>query len=83
MSIFSCRDASRLVSAAMDRPLSFRERLSLNSHLMMCSLCQRFQNQMHRLRHVARLSDRDACDDGVVPDVTLSPEARERISRSL
>lgn len=83
MSIFSCRDASRLVSAAMDRPLSFRERLSLNAHLMMCSLCQSFQSQMHRLRHVARLVNRDACDDGVVADVTLSPQARERISRSL
>lgn len=83
MSIFSCRDASRLVSAAMDRPLSLRERLSLNSHLMMCSLCRRFQNQMHRLRHVARLSDHDASNDGIVADAMLSPEARERISRSL
>lgn len=74
--MLSCKQASSLVSRAMDEPLSLRQRLALRLHLAMCRYCSRFARQLRLVRRVAR-SDDDA--DLLEPDARLSDEARARL----
>jgi hypothetical protein len=81
--MISCREATRLVSLAMDTELPFAGRMRLRLHIFICKGCARFERQLLLIREALRrpggLSDRaDAGADG-----TLSEEARERILRSL
>ena len=50
----SCQEATRLISEAMERKLSFKERFDLWTHLMVCDLCTQFSNQILGLRRVLR-----------------------------
>ncbi|WP_137936561.1 zf-HC2 domain-containing protein [Chitinivorax sp. B] len=55
-----CKEATRLVSEAMDRKLTMGEQLSLKFHLTICSGCRNFNKHMQFLRSAARrLVDRD------------------------
>lgn len=49
-----CRDATRLMSEAQERPLSITERVSLKLHVIMCSGCHNFKDQMNSLRLMTR-----------------------------
>ncbi|QDQ26454.1 zf-HC2 domain-containing protein [Chitinimonas arctica] len=49
-----CKEATHLVSAGMDRPLNWRERLGLRWHLLVCHYCSDFSRQLGFLRKVAR-----------------------------
>lgn len=83
MNIFSCQQASRMVSESMDRTLTFRERMTLRMHLLMCSFCTRFSHQLRFLRRAAEHFSRAHQDSSLAPDETLSVEARQRIRRAL
>lgn len=48
--MMSCRQASRLISDGMDRPLSRSEQVRLSFHLLLCRNCRQFRQQMQRLR---------------------------------
>ncbi|MGC0150956.1 zf-HC2 domain-containing protein [Chromobacterium vaccinii] len=50
----SCRAASRLISAGMDRPLTVAEHLKLRMHLLLCGNCRQFSRQLDLLRQAAR-----------------------------
>ena len=52
--MYSCAEASRLSSRAMEQPLSRSERLLLRLHLMMCARCSSFARQIDFLRRAAR-----------------------------
>ncbi len=55
-----CREAARLASQKMDRPLSFGERVSLRAHLAICDGCANFGKQLEFLRAaIARLGSRE------------------------
>ncbi len=83
MNIFSCQQASQLVSESMDRPLRLRERVTLRMHLLMCSFCTRFSRQL-RFLHRATIQFRQTVPEpSPAPEVTLSVEAKQRISRVL
>lgn len=45
----TCKDISELLSDSMDRPLTWRERWAVRTHLFMCRHCSRFQNHLHFL----------------------------------
>ena len=49
-----CRNATRLMSEAQERPLSITERMSLKLHVIMCSGCHNFKDQMNTLRLMTR-----------------------------
>ena len=54
----SCREASRLLSQSMDRPLGLGERLRLRVHLAVCDACSNFSRQLKILRRaLARLGE--------------------------
>lgn len=52
--MISCREASRLISASLDRPLSGWERGKLRFHLFLCGNCRAFRGQLRQLRAAAR-----------------------------
>lgn len=50
----SCRQITRLVSAALDRRLTLRERLQVRFHLLFCTGCARFERQLRFMRRAFR-----------------------------
>lgn len=52
--MLNCKNVTRLFSEEQERPLTLKERMSLKVHVMMCSGCRNFRQQMYTLRRVAR-----------------------------
>ena len=76
----TCRQVSRLQSDALDRPLSLPKRFGLHLHLLVCKWCRRYGKQVRFLRQAVQ----DHPDEvNEASPRTLSPEARERLKRSL
>lgn len=79
--MLSCKEVGELLSKGLDQQLSFRERMSLKIHLMICKGCSRYQEQ---LRFVARSAQRlmysNKRDQGLPP---LSDEVGIRINNSI
>ena len=76
----NCREASRLQSEALDHPLSRGQRLGLRMHLLLCKWCRRYGKQIRFLRQAVH-EHPDEVNEAIPR--TLSPEARERLKRSL
>ena len=47
--MLSCYKATVLISLSHERPLAFPEKLALNSHLLLCSLCRNFRDNSRTL----------------------------------
>lgn len=77
--MFSCREAVRLASEALDHPLTLRRRIELRVHLAMCDACRSYRRQVGALDRLVRSRPRREDD----LDAALTPEARERIRRAL
>jgi hypothetical protein len=81
--MLSCKDVTKLVSESMDRTLPLGKRAGVRLHLLICRFCERYRRQLLLLREAARhlvLTEERPRDP--FPR-SLSPEARERIRRSL
>lgn len=76
----TCREASRLQSDALDQSLPLPKRFGLRVHLLVCKWCRRYGNQIRFLRQAVNQHP-DAVNE-FTPH-TLSPEARERLKRTL
>ena len=50
--MLSCRQATELCSQEMEHPLGVRQKMSLGAHLLICSGCSNFRQQMKTLRQV-------------------------------
>jgi hypothetical protein len=74
----NCKEAIRLQSEALDRPLTGRQRIGLRIHLALCVWCARYGKQIKFLRTAAK-----QCDHDHTPSQPLSAEARARIKRTL
>jgi len=48
--MLSCKEATRLLSQAQDRPLTYSERVKLRLHLAACVACTRFSRQLAFMR---------------------------------
>ena len=79
--MLTCKDASRLVSEGLERPLGFRERWALRLHLWLCDNCRRFERQLRLLRRALRKLARGAETATQGPE--LPSEARERIRKAI
>lgn len=76
----SCRQATRLQSAALDRPLTPSQKFGLRIHLCLCKWCRRYGSQIRFLRAAAH----DHPENLVEPPPQKLPEAaRERIKQRL
>ncbi|GBH23905.1 zf-HC2 domain-containing protein [Burkholderia vietnamiensis] len=49
-----CKDVTRLLSDALDRPLTLHERMRVRMHLPGCSGCRAYRRQIAVLRVAAR-----------------------------
>lgn len=77
-SIFSCREAARLASEALEHPLPARQRVALRVHTMMCSACRSYARQITLIDRIFRL--RAQRGDPTIPTrAGLDAAARERI----
>ena len=81
--MFSCKEAARLSSEAMERKLSFWERLSLRFHLAMCRLCSGHAADLKKIREAARKLGKKTQGDEDFSDIALSDDARRRIKELL
>jgi len=52
--MLNCRNATRLMSESQERKLALAERMSLQMHVMMCSGCHNFKDQMVTIRSMTR-----------------------------
>ncbi len=52
--MYSCEEAARLTSRAMEEPLSPPQRVLLRLHLAMCARCTNFTHQVAFLRRASR-----------------------------
>ena len=52
--MYSCEQAAKLSSRAMEQPLAPSERILLGMHLMMCKGCTGFAQQIEFLRRASR-----------------------------
>ncbi len=52
--MMTCKQATTLMSQAQDRRITFKERIALRMHLMMCSGCTNFNRQMDFIRKAFR-----------------------------
>jgi len=76
----TCPEVIRILSQGMDTELSLITRLRLRVHYLMCSFCERYAKQLQYMRTVAReFPDKI----GEVSNVTLPPDAKERIKSTL
>lgn len=77
--MLNCKQASALMSQAMDETLPFGKKMALKLHLFICHGCTNFSSQIYLLRQAARsLGKCQAC-----LDLRLSDEAKQRIARAL
>jgi len=79
--MFNCKKVSRRVSESMDRNLPLYQRMLIWMHLLMCKYCTRFRRQVMMLREFCPSHRLD--ENSLDPDVTLSPDACERIRQTL
>ncbi len=52
--IRSCKDVTKLLSLAQERPLTLRERFDLHVHLPLCEGCRNFKQQLAFMREALR-----------------------------
>lgn len=71
--MMSCKEATHLISQQLDRKLSAGEAMSLKFHLMMCTGCTNFKNNMAFLRK--------ACER-ITSDATTESDKTESDKRS-
>ena len=75
-----CHDITRLLSQSMERSLPLRTRLLIRLHFSICVWCKRYDGQLKLLRKYSSELAEKGCDRG---RETLSPSARERLSKAL
>ena len=68
-----CDEATRLVSAGLDRELSGPARANLRLHYLACSACRRFEQQMLMLRRALRGMDAGDVDASAPPNPPEEP----------
>ncbi len=61
--MLSCKEATRLMSAAQERKLGVGERLQLELHLVICKGCANYRKQMDFLRAACRRMVKGIKDD--------------------
>lgn len=72
-----CKEIVKIISASLDRKLTFRERLVLKLHLLACKPCVNYLEQSHLLSNAAHHLDDELKGD--LYSGRLSDDARERI----
>jgi hypothetical protein len=78
----TCQDLVPLISESLDRELPLRGRLILKLHLFACMRCVRYLRQLLLMRAALRTKAASMFDKDRA-ELSMSAEARERITRAL
>ncbi len=79
--MYTCKEVTHLVLEKQVRRLSWRERLGIRIHYLICDACARFGQQMQFLRQAARrYAERHEVEE---QQMALTPGARKRIRDKL
>jgi len=81
--MLSCREAVRLISEGMDRPLPVWTRIGLRVHVLICTLCERYRRQLLFIRDAVRRHPDELAGVEQPGSSSLSPVARERLKQVL
>ncbi len=52
--MLNCKQNTELLSQSLDRPITFREKLAMRLHLVMCRGCRNFEKQLTFMRKTSR-----------------------------
>lgn len=74
--MLTCKQASKLVSQSLDRPLTWSEKLQLKLHLLICNPCTQFKRQLNMLRTALRRIRNDIEHDS---SIKLPLDVKNRI----
>ena len=75
-----CTEILRLASQSLEQPLSFRTRVKMRLHFLICVWCERYDKQLKFLHHACSHASHQ---DETLPGRGLSVEARQRIVQRL
>jgi Putative zinc-finger len=78
--MMNCRQATRLVSQAMDTKLPWHQRLAVRIHLLYCVWCRRYAAQLQLLRKAAKQLPKEELDTSAQK---LSDDAKKRMCMRL
>ena len=81
--MYSCKQATELMSLSLDGKLSLYQLAALKMHLFLCKLCSRCWKQMLFVKDAVHQCSERAEEIDFMPDRSLSPEACERIKNAL
>jgi hypothetical protein len=81
MRLYTCKEVTQLVLERQVRALSWRERLGVRLHLLICDACTRFERQMQFIRTALRRYTQR--HDIAAQDMALTPASKDRIRRRL
>ena len=79
----TCQEMTRLLSDAMDRSLPLHLRMRMRVHLVICTLCQRYQSQLRLIRQMVRKRGERLEEARKPQEPSLSPAAKQRLQRAL
>src|SRR5262249_37649958 len=79
----TCKELTSWMSESLEQKLSLRRRILLNLHYMICVWCQRYNQQIHSLKAIARSYADEEAKLPESPATSLTPEARERLKQAL
>jgi len=79
----TCKEVTRLASDTMEHKISLRRRLEFKLHLMICSWCMRYVQQLQTVREVAQQHIAKMETGAAKPASELSGDARERMKPAL
>jgi hypothetical protein len=78
--MLNCQQASQMISQSLDRRLTWRERFNLRLHLLICTYCSRFSQQLITLRSAfKRIGEQIEQDENIL----LPIETKTRIAKEL
>jgi hypothetical protein len=78
----ACDEILTIISQRMDRKLPWRQRMKLLLHNHICVWCRNYAKQLLVVREAMRRQE-SQIENTPFADATLSPQARERMKRSL
>lgn len=81
--MFSCKEASRLLSESLEHKLTFWQLVSLRLHLFICRFCRHFDHDLHRFDAALRTYSQHIDADATFAQITLRPETRQRILQAM
>ncbi len=78
--MLTCKQASRIISQSLDKPLSWSDRMKLKFHLFICDACTNFNRQLRLIRNAIQHMRHETEND---TSIQLNLDAKARIKQAI